>query len=123
MPQVVGPQLHVKPVLGLPVGTGHDAGVVHQDVDLLLVVEQLLGTLFDGLEGGQVELFHVNGVAGCGLDLLGGLRPLVHIAAEDDDSGAARAQVLGSFLADTSVGPWRSKILIHISAWATGLAV
>ena len=57
-----------------------------------------------GLEGGEVELLHLDGVAGLLGDLLGGRIGLVDVAAEDDDPGAALADVLCSLLPDAGVG-------------------
>ena len=65
--------------------------------------EEIFGALPDGLEGGEVELLHVDGAARLLGDLLGGGLGLVDVAAEDDDSGAALADVLRRLLADARV--------------------
>jgi hypothetical protein len=104
VPQVIRAQLHVKAVLRLPAGTAHDAAVVHEQVDLLLLSQEPPRALAHRAERRQVALFHVDNVAGLGGDLVGGIIALFHIAAEGDDPRAPGAQVLCRLLADASVG-------------------
>ena len=58
------PTAKVICVCSLGVGAHHDAGVVDEDVDPVLLGVDLLGALADGLEAGEVAL--VDGDVGAG---------------------------------------------------------
>ena len=70
MTQVVGAKLHVEAVLCLPLGTGHDASIVDEDVDLGLLLSDSCCAFPHRLEGAQVKLIDVNLAVGLLLDLL-----------------------------------------------------
>ena len=105
--QVIGSELHVESIFRLPPGASHDAGIVDKDVNLLLLVQQLLCTLSDRLEGGQVKLLHLHSSTCFLRDFIGSCPALFHTPAEYDDPGSTLAQIQGSLLANASIGTWK----------------
>ena len=95
MTQVVGAKLHVEAILCLPLGTGHDASIVDEDVNLGLLLGNRCGTFPHGLKGAQVKLVDVNLAVGLLLDLLLDWLCLFQTPAEHKDLGASLAEVFG----------------------------
>ena len=91
---MVGAELHLEALFGLPLGRRHDPGVVEQEIYHWMVVAHLIGELLDGCERRQIELadFH-----GSRWDLrlhlgFGGCR-LLEIASADHDVGSVAGEL------------------------------
>ena len=104
MAEVIGAELHVEPVLGLPVGTIHDAGIVDQDINLLLLVQEILGAFSHRSQGGEIELFIRDYAPSLARDLIRRFLGLVLISAQNDHFRSSLAHVQGGHLADAGVG-------------------
>ena len=104
--QVVGAQLHLKAIGCLPIWAGHDAGIVDEDVNLVLIVQEMLCTLPHRVQGRKVKLHHIN-LPACLLsqDLCLTLAP-GHVPAQHDDASASQAQCSGSLQANALVASW-----------------
>src|SRR5262249_38138294 len=78
---------------GLVPGREHPADVVHEDVQAVQTVTQLLGEVVVGADGGVIRLEERHlVVAGGGADQGDGLGALFRVAASDDHAGAHGGQ-------------------------------
>jgi hypothetical protein len=102
---VVDRELHLEPVLGPPLGDGHQASVVDQDVDPPMAGEDPLGRLPHRGLGGQVERLQLQGGAG---DLVADRRHrrlrLGLVAGGHHDMAALSGQFPGHLQPEAAVG-------------------
>jgi hypothetical protein len=106
--QVVGHELHVEPVRCLLERDGHDAGDVHGQVQLLVLLRELLAERGDACEDSHAQLHGAHAIvrwgrAGGVLDVLGRFLALCIVAACEHLGTVAR-QLERRHAADTRVG-------------------
>ena len=101
---MIGAKLHVKTILGLPCRAYHDSSIVDEDLNALFFVQDGLGTLSNGFDGGKVKLHDLHSSLCLFGDLITGSIGLFEISAQQDQSCTSSTQVLGSFLAYACVG-------------------
>ncbi len=106
VPEVVGAELQLEPVLGdLAARRCHDTGVVDQDVDRAAFADQLVGERADRPQRGEVERpgGNLRGRVHAA-DAGGGLLPLGRVADRHQDLGAALREPGGDDEADAVAG-------------------
>ena len=103
--EVVGAELHLEPVGGARERARHHAGVVDEQVDARVALDQLGGGLAHAGQRGQVEHERLHGGGG---DMIGkrgdGVGHLGLVAGGEDDVGAVRRQRPGRLQAEPAGG-------------------
>ena len=102
---MIGTELHIKAILRFPVGTVHDASIVDQDVNPLLLIQEVLGTLSHRGQRGKVKLFMRYHSASFSRYLIGCFLGLFLIPAQNDHFRPSLAHVQSSHLAYAGVCP------------------
>ena len=57
--KMIGTHLHFQPIFSLPLRSLHDSSIVDQVVNFVLTFQEILGTLSDRFEGGQIQLLNL----------------------------------------------------------------
>src|SRR5438552_1861301 len=104
--EVVGPELELEPVGGhLPGEGSHDAGVVDEQVEVLMFPREPLRETANRSEAGEVERANLDfGGRHSVLDRERGFGALLGVAHGEDDARAGARQLAGGEEADAAVG-------------------
>ena len=57
--KMIGTHLHFQPIFSLPLRSLHDSSIVDQVVNFVLTFQEILSTLSDRFEGGQIQLLNL----------------------------------------------------------------
>jgi hypothetical protein len=105
VPEVVGSEVCLEPVGGAPPGTARDPGIVDQDVDPAMALNDAVGEPADRGEVGEVEdLDGRTGPASGAGHLPRRLAAPVVVSAGQHDMGSVRGQPPGGLQADAAAG-------------------
>ncbi len=103
--QMIYAKLCLEILFRLAKGRVHDACVVDEQVQTVVVLVERLGEAAHRVQVGQVELHHPDGAPGLLVaNLLGGGLAFLLIAAGHDDGDALLDQGAGCFVADAAIG-------------------
>ena len=94
------PNWSSKPSFVVPYGAGHQAGVVDEEVEAVVLGEEPVGEGANAVERGEIELSHVqlDGMVDCGADALGGRFAAVEVAHRHDDLSTVVGEGAGRLL-------------------------